>query len=184
MSIIFKIAKPRQVFKQQLSFLEERSQKANCIVFRKGFVALFIATISYLLFYFLTKIDHFITLKGIGMMMIAIGWFAFCIAISVYVVTILKSKQRLRKFIDYTTDEQLTYSVQIDEEKVSIVSSSGNFEFPWTEFDCFGINGETLYIFNSTSRHNSLYWDRSEMGIEPYSALHELLKKKSISQAF
>jgi hypothetical protein len=55
---------------------------------------------------------------------------------------------------------------------------------PWTEFNQFGIHDDTLYVFNQVNRYDSLYWDKSEMGTNAFSALLELLNKKSIKQAF
>ncbi len=184
MSITFTIAKPRQTFEQQWAYLAQRGRNNKRVAARKYFVVLLITTVFYLLFYFLTSANDFITLKVVVIVTIALSWCTFVIIYSLFSFDNLRHQRRLKEFLDSTTDDQLRYSVQIDEEKVSIVAINSTYEFSWAEFDCFGIHGETLYVFNAVKRINSLYWDRSEMGSEPFSALLELLKRKSLKQAF
>ena len=184
MPITFTIAKPRKTFETQWAFLSKRGRNKERVALRKYLITLLVTTTLYLAFYFLTASNDFITLKVVSIVLIAMSWCTFIIIYSFFSLGNLKSKGRLRHFLDSTTDEQLRYSVQIDEENVSIVSSYSTDILPWIEFDRFGINGETLYVFNAVKRANSLYWDRSEMGEEPFKALLELVKRKSIKQAF
>lgn len=118
------------------------------------------------------------------MFMIALAW---VVLVAVYPLIGLgnaKRRRRLQQILDSVSEEQLSYAVEIDEEKIVIVSNGQTRELPWTEFIAFGVHQETLYVFNAVKGTNSLYWNQSEMGREAYSSLLEILKKKAVKQAF
>ena len=118
------------------------------------------------------------------MVMVALAWCTLPFFYLIIVLSRARSRKRLTQFLGSITDNQLSYSVKIDEEKVTITSPDFAYEIPWTEFNAFGIYQDTLYVFNMVKGINSLYWDRSEMGGEAFSNLVEMLKQKSIKQTF
>ena len=184
MPIAFTIIKPRQTLEQQWAYLVERGQDNKLYAIKKFLLVLIVSTGLFLLLYFLTDVNDFITLKIMSMTIIPLGW---CVLIILYLFIPLgkqRNQRRLKQFLDSFTEEQLSYSVQIDEEKVAIISTNYAYELPWTEFNCFGIHNETLYVFNVVKGLNSLYWNQSEMGSEAFSALLELLQQKSIKRKF
>lgn len=184
MPISFKITKPRQTLEQQWIYLVKRGQNNKQLVLKKFFNVLLVTTGLYLLLYFLTAANDLITLKVISIVMIALAWFTLVILYLFLGLSKRRRPRQLQEFLNSITDEQLNYSVHIDEEKVTITSSDNTYELPWTEFSRFGIHNETLYIFNEVKGINSLYWNRSERGSEVFSALLELLQRKTIKQAF
>jgi len=184
MTISFDIIKPRQILSKQWAYLIKRANNNSLLRLKSNFIGLLAATVLCLLLYFLTAVNNFITLKALSIVMVALSWFAMIIFYLFFILSKRKRERQLQRFLNSTTDEQLCYSVNIDEEKVTVVSKDQTNEFPWTEFNQFGIHDETLYVFNQVQRLHSLYWDRSEMGGEAFSALLELLHKKMIKQAF
>lgn len=184
MLITFTINKPRQTLELQWEYLWKRGRNNKIFEVKKWMVILLLVTGLYLLLCFLSEANNFISLKGVGAVMIPLVW---CALIIWYISLGLGrpgSKKRLKRFLDSITDAQLSYSVRIDEEKVVIASKEHVYELPWTEFNYFGIYKETLYVFNAVKTMNSLYWDQGEMGSEAYSALLELLQRKAIRQLF
>ena len=184
MYLSFDIIKPRQTFERQWAYLVKRGQDKNLTLLKTIIVGLLSTTLLYLLFYFLTAVNDFIVFKGVAMILIALGWCALLVLLLVIVVSRIRSKKRLKQFLSFFSDSQLSYSVQIDEEKVTITSTDSTYEILWTEFGAYGIYQDTLYVFNIVKGINSLYWDRSEMGPEAFSTLVDILKQKSIKQAF
>lgn len=181
----FAVTKPRQTLENQWAFLVQRGQDNERKTLGAVFILLLILTLLYLLFYFLTAVNAFIVFKGVAMVMLALVW---CVSAILYLLHInfgkRRDKRRLRRFLTAFSDAELRYSVQIDEEKVVVISTNETFEFPWTEFTAFGIHQETLYVFNTVKGIHSLYWDRSEIGSEAYTGLLEILQKKAIKRAF
>lgn len=184
MPITFTITKTRQTLDEQWAYLIKRGQDNQVLALRQVIVALLVCIGLYLLLYFLTAVDDLIILKAMGMITIALVCLILAIRYLLHRLDTLKSKRRLKAFLDSITENQLSYSVQIDEEKVIIVSTERTYNLPWTEFTRYGIHNETLYVFNEVRGLDSLYWDRSEIGGEAFSALLELLKRKSIKQMF
>lgn len=95
-----------------------------------------------------------------------------------------RNKRRLQQLLTLFSDAELSYSIQIDEEKLVIVSTNETHEFPWTAFTAFGVHPETLYVFNTVNGINSLDWDQSGRGSEAYTGLLEMLKKRSSGKRF
>lgn len=184
MPIIFTINKPRQTLEQQWAHLVRRGQDGDRSAMKKYFVGLLIISGLYLLIYFLTPVDDFITFKVVVMVLVVLTWCTLVIVFLFYNLANLRRQWRLRRFLASITEKQLRYSVQIDDEKVAIFSPDFAYEFSWAEFGCYGIHNETLYVFNEVERSNSLYWNRSEMGGEAFAALLELLHSKSLKQVF
>ena len=151
---------------------------------KKFFIGLLVATVVYLLLYFLTPINDLIVLKGVAMVMIALAWLVLILLSLPFGWNYLLTQGKLKRFLSSITDQQLNYAVELNEEKIKISAPEYAYELSWSEFDCYGINGETVYVFNQVARSNSLYWDRSEMGNEAYITLLELLRQKEISRAF
>lgn len=184
MLLSFDIIKPRQTLERQWVYLVKRGENKNLMLLKGLFVGLLLTTLLYLLFYFLTAVNDFIVFKGVVMVLIALGWCALPVLLLVTAISRVRSKQRLKQFLASIADNQLSYSVQIDEVKVTITSADHTYEIPWTEFSAYGIYRDTLYVFNTVKGINSLYWDRTEMGPEAFSTLVDILKQKSIKQAF
>lgn len=184
MSITFTINKPRQTLEQQWAYLVKRGKDNKLLAMKKFFVVLLATTGLYLSLYFLTASNDFVALKVVSVVMIALAWLVLAIIYLFLGLENLRSKRQLQQFLASISENQLNYSVQIDEEKVAIVSPDYVYELPWTEFDCFGLHNETLYVFNEMERTKSLYWNQTEMGGDAFSALLELLQRKSIKRAF
>jgi hypothetical protein len=184
MLISFQIIKPRQTLSKQWAYLVKRGNHISFLRLKKKFIGLVTATVLCLLLYFLTPTNNFIILKALSIVMVTLAWSAIIVFYLFFILSRQKRERQLQRFLNSTTDEQLSYLVSIDEEKVTIVSHDNTFEMPWTEFNQFGIHDDTLYVFNQVNRYDSLYWDKSEMGTNAFSALLELLNKKSIKQAF
>ncbi len=181
----FNVTKPRQTLEKQWAFLVQLGQDSKRKTLTIAFGMLLLATALYLLFYFLTAVNEFIVFKGVAMFMIAMAWLASVVLYLLFLCfSKQRSKKRLQQFLASFPEAESSYSVQIDEEKVLIISSDETHEFPWTEFTAFGIHHETLYVFNTVNGINSLYWDQGEIGSEAYAALLGMLKKKAIRQAF
>ncbi|HEV7330672.1 MAG TPA: hypothetical protein VGN63_06510 [Flavisolibacter sp.] len=185
MRLSFVVTKPRPTLEKQWAFLVQRGQENERKTLGAMFLLLLILTILYLLFYFLTAVNNFIVFKGVAMVMLALAW---CVSAILFLLHITfgkrREKRRLQRFLTAFPDAALRYSVQIDEEKVVIISTDETFEFPWTEFTAFGVHQETLYVFNTVNGIHSLYWDRSEIGSEAYTGLLEILEEKAIKRAF
>ena len=184
MPLIFTINKSRHILEQQWTYLVNRGRDNDSQALKKFLVTLAAMTFLYLLLYFLTAANDLITLKVISGVLIALGWSIVGILYVFYRLKNFKSKKRLQLFLASITENQLNYSVQIDEDRITIVSSDQSYELPWEEFDCFGLHNETVYVFNEKDRMKSLYWDRSEMGNEAFLTLVELLQKKLVKRAF
>lgn len=184
MLISFTIDKSRETLQEQWLHLVQRGRYNKRLSLKQFSVTLLVSSGLYLVLYFLTPMDNFIELKAVFGIMIALAWLALAIRLLMLVLNKLRDKRQLQKFLSSITDEQLSYQVQIDADKVTITSTSYAYEFPWTVFNQFGIHKETLYVFNAASPVNSLYWNRTEMGSEAYLALLDLLKSKSVKQTF
>jgi hypothetical protein len=184
MPITFTITKTRQTLEEQWAYLEKRGQDNQLLALRQFFVTLLVCIGLYLFLYFFTAADELIVLKAMGMITLALVCIILAVRYLLFRLDNLKSKRRLKAFLDSITANQLSYSVQIDEEKLTIVSTERTYNLPWPEFSRFGIHNETLYVFNEVRGMDSLYWDRSEIGSEAFSALLELLQRKSIKQTF
>jgi hypothetical protein len=184
MHLSFDIEKPRQTLERQWTYLVQRGQDNSLLLLKKCFIGLLLTTLLFGLFYFFTAVNDFIPFKGIVIVMISLAWCTVPLFYLTHVLSRAKGKKRLTQFLNSITDNQLSYSVTIDEEKVTITSVDYVYDIPWTEFNAFGIFQETLYVFNTVAGTNSLYWDRSEMGGEAFSSLVEMLKQKSIKQTF
>ena len=96
----------------------------------------------------------------------------------------IRNNWRLKKFLNTISLYQLSYTVEINDEHVKIISEQNIIEYPWDVFIKYGIYNDTLYVFNKTKAIESLYWDRDEMGSDNYLLLIGLLKQKNIVQAF
>ena len=118
------------------------------------------------------------------MLMIAFAWCFLPIRYLLFLFDNLKNKRRLRNFLDSITTDRLSYSVHIDEEKITTAAAEWTCHFPWTEFSQFGVHQETLYVFNDVRAIDSLYWDQNEIGNEAFSALLELVQSKTLKQTF
>lgn len=184
MTLSFDIIKPRQTLERQWAYLVKRGQDHNLALLKGFFVGMLLTTLLYLVFYFLTAVNDFIIFKGVVMVLIALCWFALPVLFLVIAFNRMRSKQRLKQFLASIADNQLSYSVQINHENVTITSTDYAYEIPWTEFSAYGIYQDTLYVFNTVEGINSLYWDSTEMGAEAFSTLVNILKQKSIKQAF
>jgi hypothetical protein len=181
----FTITKQRQTLEKQWAFLVQLGQENRRKTLKAALTLLLAVTVFYLLFYFLTAVNDFIVFKGVVMFMIALAWCASVVLLPLLIILDKKrGKRRFEQFLAVFSDAELSYSVQIDEEKVVIVSGEESQELLWTEFTAFGVHHETLYVFNTVKGINSLYWDQSEIGSEAYTGLLELVKKKAIRQAF
>jgi hypothetical protein len=184
MPISFTLTKTRETLEQQWAYLVKRGQDNQLFALRQFFIALLLCIGLYLLLYFFTAADELIVLKAMGMITIALVCAILAIRYLFHRLNNLKSNRQLKVFLNSINSNQLNYSVHIDEEKLIIVLAEQTYDLPWTEFTCFGIHNETLYVFNEVRRMNSLYWDQTEIGSEAFSALLELLQRKKIKQIF
>jgi hypothetical protein len=184
MSFSFVIDKSIQILEQQWTYLSDLGVTKKLIAIKHFYYKLSIFTLFYPLLYFFTSSDRFIELKAVFMLIIAITWlvsFIFCLF---FLWKQYKNKKRLRRFLRGFSEDKLKYGVEIDDEKVTINSNNQTSEYPWTNFIAYHLHKETIYVLNGVSGYYSLYWDRTEMGPEAYSALLELLQRKSIKQLF
>jgi len=180
----FTVNKPRQTLERQWAFLLQKGQDNKRDALNKFFIGLLLATAVYALFYFLTAVNAYVIFKGVALFAIALAWCVLAILYPLSGLGKTKKRRRLQQFLDSISDAQLSYSVVIDDEKVVIGSNGQTQELPWTDFTHFGVHDETLYVYNAVKGINSLYWDKSEIGKEAYSALLEMLKKKAMRRRF
>lgn len=184
MFIEFTVIKSRQTLEKQWAYIVQRGKKNGILRVKKFFVRLLVATILYLLLYFLTSSEDFIILKGVGMMFIALAWLAFIVFTLFVLAGNLKTQRKFGSFLSSFPDEHLNYSVQIDEEKIVVKSTGYTNELLWKEFHRYGIHQETLYVFNDIKGIDSLFLDQHEIGSEVYTTLLDLLQKKGLNRAF
>lgn len=184
MPISFTINKSRQTLKRQWEYLFQRGQPNLPASIKKFVAALVVTTGLYLAFYFFTDVNRFVAFKVVSMVLIVLAWLVSIIVFLPAYFTELVNKRKFRHFLSTITNDHLNYSVCIDDEKVTITSPFYAYDLPWTEFDCYGLYNETVYVFNRVTRFKSLYWDRTEMGTEAYTGLLQLLKNKGIEQVF
>ena len=184
MSLSFDVIKPRPTLERQWAYLVKRGRDNDLASLKIFLVGLLLTTLLFLLFYFITAVSDFIVFKGVVIILIALGWCTSPVRLLLLVFRNVRSKKRLKDFLASIADDQLSYSVQIDEEKVTIASTDYTYDILWTEFSSYGTYEDTLYVFNTVNGTNSLYWDSSEVGPEVFSRLKDILKQKSIKKAF
>lgn len=184
MQLSFSINKSKQTFDRQWTNLLLMTHRRSLHALKNYTIFLLAATLLYLLPYFLTADDDYVVFKVLAMVLIVLGWCAAALSFLILGLSSLRNKYRLKTFLDCFPDTNSTYSVQIDEEKVIIITPDAMYELPWAAFSAYGIYKDTLYVLNSTDSMLSLYWDRTEMGADAFSALVALLQQKRIKQAF
>jgi hypothetical protein len=182
--ISFKIEKTRSIFEKQWTYLLERLRKNKWQEALAFFIILIAASGLYVLFIFFSASNAFITAKVLGLVMLVLAWCFLVIKLVAFILDKRKSRVRLQNFLNETTDEQLRYTVLIDDNYVTIFSHENSLQMPWTEFTHYGIHNETLYVFNDARPIHTLYWDRSEMGDYEFDALLSLLQHKSRKRRF
>lgn len=184
MPITFTITKSRQALERQWTYLVKLGREKDLFALKVFFLLLLVCTVLYFLLYFFTDPDNLVVFKVMGMIVIAFMWCFFAVRCVIFRRDKSKTYQKLQALLDSIAENQLNYSVQIDEENVTIQSTGQTLNLPWADFSQFGIHDETVYVFNLVSGNSLLFWDQSEMGSEAYLALLELLQRKSIKQAF
>ncbi|RYZ27973.1 MAG: hypothetical protein EOO10_11085 [Chitinophagaceae bacterium] len=184
MAFSFKIIKPKQTLERQWDYLLKRVDDKGVAQLKKFLVGLSFASGLYLLFYFLTRANDYIVFKGVVMVLLALAWCAVPISYLLVRFSRMKRRRWLRWFLNNTGESQLRYSVQIDDEKVSVAFTDFAYEMPWSNYKVYGLWEETIYVFHDEEPMKSLYWDRTEMGREAYQSLLELLQQKALKQAF
>ncbi|RZK10177.1 MAG: hypothetical protein EOO46_11550 [Flavobacterium sp.] len=184
MAFSFDIIKSKQTLERQWAYLLKRVDDKEVAQLKKFLVGLSFGSVLYTLFYFLTTADAYIVFKGVVMVLLALAWCAVPISYLLVRFNRMKRRRWLRWFLNDTVENQLRYSVQIDDEKVSITAADFAYQMPWTAFTAYGLQGDTIYVFHGKEPMKSLFWDRTEMGREAYQSLLELLQQKALKQAF
>lgn len=183
-SISFEIDKPRPTNERQWSVLTDhatRSKRQDILAFSKFLLA---ASGLYLFFILFTSAKAFISIKVVSLALIILAWCYLGFKVIVFVYEKRENERRLQNFLSEITDDQLRYSVSIDDNHVTIFSNENSLQMPWTEFTHYGIHNETLYVFNHARPIHTLYWDRSEMGDFAFDALLSLVQQKSLKRRF
>lgn len=184
MILSFTLTKHRDTLIEQWTFLFEKSQDYNLKDFKTYFVRLLLISISFIVFYYATNHNTHIAFKGVTITVIILLWVINTGFFLWIYLSKLYNKSRLLRFLNSFSDEELNYSVEIDEEKIIITSNLQSRQYLWQEFSDFGMNKETIYVLNATNGIDSLYWSKKELGDENYILFLETVKKKGIPQAF
>ncbi|HSR38396.1 MAG TPA: hypothetical protein VLL95_05735 [Phnomibacter sp.] len=183
-SISFKIDKQRPTNERQWAILIQHATnnkwqdvKALCI---------FLSAVSglYLLFILFTSDKNYISFKVVSLAMIILAWCYLGFKAFVFFHGKRDNERRLQHFLNEITDEQLRYSVLIDDIYVNIITHENSLQMQWSEFTDYGIHNETIYVFNRVTPIHTLYWDRSEMGDFEFDTLLKLLRQKSLKRRF
>jgi hypothetical protein len=177
----FSINKSRALLQQQWDYLLEIPLKNQMRFLRNSFFTIGVSILLYTVLILFTKADNYVIAKGVFAMMLALALIAIIFYSLLIAVIKYKKKKQIQIFLSSVTDEQLSYDVEIDEEKVKI-SGYVMMELPWTEFTSFRIYKDNLYILNAAELLSSLYWSKEEIGEERYHNLIDFLHKKGIHQ--
>lgn len=180
----FTIFKSKGKLKEQWNFLEERATGNYSIPLKKSIQITGVISLLYLLLLLLSPVDDYIVTKSVWAVVLTLFW--ACILI-LSLVTVL-AKKKYRKFVNsYTesiTPDRLNYQVEINEERIKLISGITFQEYSWQDVKAYGLHNDTVYIFNTAIPLESIFWSKDEIGDNNFSFLLDILKKKSIKRHF
>ncbi len=174
----FTIHKTREKLAQQWEYFLKRTSDRKIKSLKPFSRFAIVATCLDLLLIFLTKDDDFIVAKGVTIVLIAFCWVVVIILWLIFLVSEYLNKKGVRIYLQSISSQQLFYRLEINEDKIKIITGITFSEFLWEEYSSYAEYKDSIYIFNESQPLQSLYWSKDELGQEGYIFLKDLIQKK------
>jgi len=162
----------------QFRFLVLRGVSIDLRNFRKGFYYLAGWTLILLAFVTFSSTNIFIEEKAVFIMMTILAWIVLILFIPFIYFSKLRNLRRADRYVNSFIEEQLNYSMEFDDEKISLFVNEKEIAVQWTHYNYYWEYKNSLYILCEKVPLDSMFFSPNEIGEDNYKLLKEKVSTK------
>lgn len=164
--------------REQFRFLVTRGFLKEVRLLKKSLYYLTPWTLTLVAFSFFTSTDTLIDEKAVFIVMTILAWIILIPFIVSFLIRKLRNIRRADRYVDSLVKQQLNYSIEFDDEKISFFINDNGVSFPWGHYNFYWEYKSSLYILCEEIPGNSFIFSKNEIGEDNYKLLKEKISLK------